>query len=221
MSSDLTKHARQALDAADLNGTVSRETCDAIAADLARFAATLLRWQAKINLIGRSTADELWSRHIVDSLQLIPLAPASARSWIDLGTGAGLPGMIVAVWAKHVRPDLQVHLVEISGKKIAFLIEAMRVVGVTAKLHRARLEDMAPMPVDIVSARALAPMPLLLDYAQRFFGPETIGLFPKGRDVEAELEAAKGVWEFNTEQYPSRTDPDGRILVLSGLRSSR
>jgi 16S rRNA (guanine527-N7)-methyltransferase len=200
---------------------VSRETT----ARLDRFADLLLAWQSKINLVAPASLSRLWTRHIADSLQLLTLVedlpdlPASPLVWVDLGSGGGFPGIIVAC-ALADRPGATVHLVESNLKKVAFLREAIRVTGAPARVHAMRIEDFAASFAerpDVVSARALAPLPDLLKLAFPLLKTGATGLFLKGQDVEAELTAASKYWKFELQLVPSVTSPDGRIVVVRGL----
>jgi 16S rRNA (guanine527-N7)-methyltransferase len=190
---------------------VSRETADR----LDRFVAVLLRWQPRINLIAPSTERTLWTRHIADSLQLLALAP-DARVWADLGSGAGFPGLMIACALADVA-DARVHLVETNNKKIAFLREAVRVTGAPAIVHPERIEDFAvapPEPMDVVTARALAPLPKLLQLASPLLKNGAFGVFPKGQDVAAELTEAAKSWKVEASLTQSRTDPMAQIVVV-------
>ena len=196
---------------------VSRETL----ARLDRFVAVLVAWQRRINLIAPSTEAKIWTRHIADSLQLVALAP-QARIWADLGSGAGFPGLVIAcVLAEE--PAAQVHLVESNGKKAAFLREAVRATDAPAIVHAMRAEDFiaAPAeragPIDVVTARALAPLPKLLAMAYPLLKTGVLGLFPKGQDVAAELTDAAKCWRIQASLAMSRTDPKARIVVVRGL----
>jgi 16S rRNA (guanine527-N7)-methyltransferase len=194
---------------------VSRETLDR----LDRFVALLLARQAVTNLIGPRTVGELWTRHIADSLQLLPLAP-QARRWIDLGSGAGFPGFVIAC-ALADGPGAAVHLVESIGKKAAFLAEAARVLDVPAVVHHERIEVFSPKfteAVDVVTARALAPLNSLFEYVAPLLRSGARALLPKGQDVEAELTEASKYWSFEAELAASRTSSRGRILVVRKLR---
>jgi 16S rRNA (guanine527-N7)-methyltransferase len=197
---------------------VSRETIDR----LDRFVELLLAWQQRINLIAPSTVPQLWTRHIADSLQLLVLAP-QARTWVDLGSGAGFPGLVIAC-ALADAAAARVHLVESNGKKAAFLREAARTLGVPADIHAVRIEDFversAPA-VDVVTARALAPLPKLLAAAYPLLKTAPLGLFPKGQDVGLELTAAARCWSIEAALVPSRTDPRGRIVCVKGLHPRR
>lgn len=189
---------------------VSRETM----ARLERFVTTLLDWQQRINLIAPSTEPTLWTRHIADSLQLLPLAP-EARIWVDLGSGAGFPGLVIACALAEL-PKVHVHLVESVGKKAAFLREAVEKTGVPATVHAMRVEDFAknaPAVINVVTARALAPLSRLLILANPLLKKGALGLFPKGQDVEVELTEATKCWRIQASLVPSRTDPKSRIVV--------
>jgi 16S rRNA (guanine527-N7)-methyltransferase len=193
---------------------VSRETADR----LDRFVAVLLRWQQRINLIAPSTERHLWTRHIADSLQLIALAP-KARVWADLGSGAGFPGVAIASALADV-PDVRVHLVETNAKKIAFLREAVRAIGAPAIVHAEKIEDFAaspPEPIEVVVARALAPLPKLLGLASPLLKNGAVGLFPKGQDAALELTEAAKYWKVQSSLAASRTDPKSHIVIVREL----
>ena len=188
-------------------------------ARLDKFAALLAEWQSRINLIAPSTVSQVWTRHIADSLQLLRHAP-NAKIWIDLGSGAGFPGIPIAC-ALAQTPGAEVHLVESNGKKAAFLREAARITGVPAIVHAERIENFGETfagNVDVVTARALAPLKSLLDQAFPFMAKGAIGLFLKGQDVEAELtDSAKG-WSVEATKAPSLTDPGGCVLIVRTLK---
>jgi 16S rRNA (guanine527-N7)-methyltransferase len=199
--------------ASDLN--VSRETFER----LELLERELRRWQAIKNLVGPATLDQIWDRHIVDSLQLLDLAP-DARTWLDLGSGAGFPGLVLAI--AGAERGLHVHLVESNSRKCAFLRHIARLTGAPAKVHEARLETVVPGFVgkaDVVSARALASLPMLLDWTEPLLKAGTMGLFPKGRDAEIELTEARKKWTFEAEILPSLTDPEARILRITSIES--
>lgn len=191
---------------------VSRETLDA----LRDYVALLGKWQGAINLIGPSTYETVWTRHIADSLQLLPLAPPTARQWVDLGSGAGFPGLVLAIALKD-RPGAAVQLFESDGRKATFLREAIRRTGAQATVHEARIEAAPAFPADVITARALAPLDRLLDFAAPFWVEGTVGLFSKGRKVAEELEAAGKRWRFTYDLAASRTDSAGSILVVRSL----
>jgi 16S rRNA (guanine527-N7)-methyltransferase len=193
---------------------VSRET----AARLDRFVAVLLDWQRRMNLIAASTEPTVWTRHVADSLQLLPLAP-QARVWADLGSGGGFPGLVIAC-ALADASGARVHLFESSGKKAAFLRKAVRATGAPAIVHAVKIEDFAekpPEPIEIVTARALAPLPELLALAYPLLKKGVVGLFPKGQDVAAELTEAAKCWNIQASLTPSRTNPKAQIVVVRGI----
>jgi 16S rRNA (guanine527-N7)-methyltransferase len=190
---------------------VSRETW----ARLDGLVALLLKWQDTTNLVAPSTLAEIWTRHIADSLQLLTIAP-KARAWIDLGSGGGFPGLVVAcAMAEHSAGKID--LVESNQKKSAFLREAIRILGVPAIVHARRIEDFVDTTVqsfDVVSARALAPLEKLIGYASPLLKTGAIGLFPKGQGVEDELTAASKSWTIEADLVPSVTDPQARIVIV-------
>lgn len=190
---------------------VSRETLER----LDRYAELLLRWQTVKNLIGPKTIPTLWTRHIADSLQLVRLEPDALR-WTDFGSGAGFPGLVVAC-ALAGRDDAQVHLVESNGRKAAFLREAARVLDVPAIVHDRRVEDVVPGLVDIelVTARALAPLIDLLEMSALLLKSGARALFLKGQDVEVELTEASKSWTLDVSVTGSVTDPGGRIVRIA------
>jgi len=194
---------------------VSRET----ETRLDTYVDVLLRWQSKLNLVAPSTLRELWTRHIADSLQLLPLAP-QARVWIDLGSGGGFPGVPIACTLADT-PGAKVHLIESNGKKAAFLREAVRATGVPALIHQERAEkfgESCAEPVHVVTARALAPLKTLCDQAFPLMGRGAIALFPKGQDVDAELTEAAKYWRLEATKVPSKTSPEGSIVVIRALK---
>jgi 16S rRNA (guanine527-N7)-methyltransferase len=197
---------------------VSRET----EARLDTFVDALLRWQSKINLVAPSTLPELWTRHVADSLQLLALAP-QARVWADLGSGGGFPGMPIAC-ALAGQAGAKVHLIESNGKKAAFLRAAITATAAPAVVHQQRIEkfgETCTEAVEVVTARALAPLKTLCVQAFPFVAKGAIALFPKGQDVEAELTDAAKYWRIQASRVPSRTSPDGSVVVIRALDSLR
>ena len=188
---------------------VSRETRTRIET----YVDLLLTWQRRINLIGPATANAVWLRHIADSLQLLALMPTGTRAIAELGSGAGIPGLVLAIAG-----GFKAHLYESNGKKAAFLREAARQTRTQAIVHVVRLETLRNEPdlpdVQCVVARALAPLPLLLDYAEPFLSRGAVGLFHKGQDVDAELTEAAKCWKMGYRKHPSRCDPRGVILEI-------
>lgn len=190
---------------------VSRETLDRLTA----FLDLLARWQKAINLVGRATLADPWRRHVLDSAQLLPLAPA-ARIWLDIGSGAGFPGLVLAILLRET-PGARVHLVESDARKCAFLREAARVTAAAAEIHHRRIEQMTPFTAEVITARACAPLTELLRLALPFAGPDSRCLFLKGREAGAELTAAAKFWKIEARTWPSRSDPEGQILDIQGL----
>jgi len=189
---------------------VSHET----AARLDQFVDLLLRWQRAVQLVAPSTLPKLWTRHIADSLQLIAHAP-DATVWADLGSGGGFPGLVIAI-ALTGRAGALVHLVESDARKAAFLREAARLMRAPIKLHAERIESAAERigEVDIVTARALAPLPRLLELAQPFLRAGARAVFPKGQHLDEELTEAAKSWKIQSRILPSLTDPSGKILII-------
>lgn len=186
---------------------VSRETLERLRA----YVALLERWNRKINLIAARDVGEVWNRHILDCAQLAPLVPAGSGSLADIGAGAGLPGLILSI----LNIAAQIHLIESDGRKCAFLREAIRVTQSSAIVHESRVEDVKLPAQDVVVARACAPLDRLLEMAQKLISIHTVCIFPKGLRVEQELTEAQARWNMRVRQVPSRTDPAGRILVLT------
>jgi 16S rRNA (guanine527-N7)-methyltransferase len=187
-------------------------------ADLERYRALLAEWNARMNLVGPATLADFWNRHAWDSAQLAGLAP-QALTWADLGAGAGLPGVVLAILGKG-RAGFHVHLVESMAKRCRFLAAAVETLALPATIHRARAEDL-DLAVDIVTARACAPLPRLLGYAWPYLRRGATGLLLKGQDVASELEEATKSWELTAEIVPSRSDPRGRILIVRRLKRAR
>jgi 16S rRNA (guanine527-N7)-methyltransferase len=197
---------------------VSRETL----ARLERFVDVLMLGTERQNLIGPSTIPTIWTRHVADSLQLLDLAP-KAKVWVDFGAGAGFPGIPIAC-ALAGQEGAAVHLVESVGKKANFLREAVQAIGVPAAVHQVRAENFAAGhgdSVDVVTARALAPLKVLCDLAFPLIQRGAIGLFPKGQDVDAELTEATKYWNIEATKAPSKTSPDGSIVIVTGLSRKR
>ena len=184
---------------------VSRETL----ARLEAYAELLTRWSARINLVGHDTIADLWCRHILDSAQLRAFVPDRMRSVIDLGSGAGLPGLVLAILGVP-----GVELVEADSRKCAFLREAARVTATPVTLRPCRIEAVSPHPVDAVTARACAPLDRLLGLAEPFLAPSSECLFLKGERVEEELTLARKRWTMTSSFHQSRSDPRGVVLRL-------
>jgi 16S rRNA (guanine527-N7)-methyltransferase len=193
---------------------VSRETEER----LDRFVALLAEWQAKTNLVAPSTLPNLWTRHIADSLQLLPLAP-SAKTWMDFGSGGGFPGIVLAC-ALAEMSGASVHLVERNAKKAAFLREALRVMSAPGTVHLSDIEvivDRFAGHIDCVTARALAPLHQLIGFAEPLIAKGAKALFLKGQDVEAELTEATKYWNMEFQLHASRTGGHGWIVELDAV----
>ncbi len=190
---------------------VPRETFERVAG----FVRLLESENAQQNLVSNASLAHVWGRHILDSAQLVAYAPPSARDWLDLGSGAGFPGLIVAVIA-----PFQVTLVEARKLRVDFLLRAAEVLGVTERVEVicAKVERFPPRPFDVISARAFAPLDRLLALGSRFSTDKTVWILPKGRNAKTELEAADSSWQGDFRLEPSRTDPDAQIIVATGVR---
>lgn len=187
---------------------VSRETL----ARLEAYADLLFRWSARINLVGRDTLADLWRRHMLNSAQLRPLVPGAAKGLIDLGSGAGFPGLVLAILGVPA-----VELVEADTRKAAFLREAARVTATNVMICSCRIAAVPPHAVDFLTARALAPLDRLLDLARPFIGPNTVCLLPKGERWAQELTLARKVWTMDVSMHDSIADPRGVVLCLQRI----
>lgn len=196
---------------------VSRETLGR----LVTYEAMLTRWQKTINLVAPSTVNHVWHRHFTDSAQIWTLGAKGPSHWLDLGSGAGFPGLVIAILAAE-RGDTHHTLIESDSRKAAFLREVARETGVAVDILCKRIEIPETRAkvgeVNCVTARALAPLPRLLGLAYPYFGPGTTGLFLKGREVRAEVEGAQAAWSFSFDLIESQSDADGRVLVVKSLQ---
>ena len=192
---------------------VSRETLD----DYRAWHALLLKWNRRINLVSPTALDDFWRRHALDSWQITPHIPKNAREFIDLGSGAGFPGLSIAIECKR-RGQGEVLMVEAAGKKTSFLRTVIRELGLPARATSERAEVLEPKAYDVISARAFAPFPRLMSYAQPFWGENSLGLFLKGESAPAELTEAEKSWRYEVETVPSLSDPTGSVLKVTGLK---
>jgi 16S rRNA (guanine527-N7)-methyltransferase len=192
---------------------VSRET----AGRLAEYAELLRAWNPKINLVSKQTLADLETRHFADSAQLLALAPPQAATWADLGSGGGFPGLVIAILAAEARPALRITLVESDQRKAVFLRTVAQRTGIPTTVLADRIESIPPLGTDVLSARALAPLATLLDYADRHLAPSGTALFPKGANWRAEVDEALERWRFRCENLPSATSPDGAILRIGEI----
>lgn len=193
-----------------LSARVSRETMDR----LELFHELIIRWQSTINLVASSTLDAIWARHLVDSAQIYSLADTAARRWLDLGSGAGLPGLVVGLMAADQGRDLKVVLVESDIRKCAFLREAARQMDISVEIHTKRISEIPGQEADVISARALAPLSVLLDHAKPHTKRGTCLLFPKGESFPRELDSLASKWQSAVEVFPSVTDPAAVVLRI-------
>jgi 16S rRNA (guanine527-N7)-methyltransferase len=193
------------------SANVSRETL----ARLENYAALLEKWQESINLVGGDSLKDIWRRHMLDSAQLAAHIPPTADVITDLGSGAGFPGLVLSIMLDH-----PIHLIEASGKKTAFLREAVRLTSAPALIHHDRIEKLEPWASDVVLARALAPLTILLDYAEPFLreaGDKATCIFLKGGRAAEELTEASKSWNMSSERFQSVSDPTGVILRIRDI----
>jgi 16S rRNA (guanine527-N7)-methyltransferase len=195
----------------DLN--VSRETKERL--DI--YANLLRAWNPKINLVAPSTLDDMWSRHFVDSAQLYDLAPDPVDHWADLGSGGGFPGLVIAMLAQDKESMPELTLVESDARKSAFLRTVLRETDVAASVLTKRVEQVEPLGADVVSARALAPMPKLLTYTHRHLASNGTALLSKGQNWEKELHEAQTTWRFSYRIDKSVVDKNSVILSVTGV----
>ena len=192
---------------------VSRETLER----LEIYVALLRRWSPKINLVSKATLGDAWTRHLLDSAQILDLAPRNAGAWADLGSGGGFPGAVVAILAAELRPGLSVTLVEADQRKAAFLRTVSRETGVSIAVVAKRIESVPALNADVVSARALAPLTDLLAFAERHLAPGGLAVFPKGAKAKEEITAALESWRFRCETHPSQTDKEAVVLTIGDI----
>lgn len=198
---------------AQLPVDVSRETIER----LESLVALMKKWNAAINLVARSTLDDAWSRHIIDSAQLFSLAPLTAKTWVDLGSGGGFPGLVIAIIAQEKTPELTVTLIESDQRKAAFLRQANASFGLNCHILCERIEAATGQNAEVVSARALASLEKLCGYAARHMRPDGCALFLKGAQHAAEVSNARKLWSFHLDAFPSLTDSNAVILKLKDL----
>ena len=189
---------------------VSRETIEG----LEHFAALIEKWTAKINLISKGSLSDLWDRHILDSAQLLKICPRNIHNWLDLGSGGGLPGVVVAILAKELIPMLTMTMVESDKRKSVFLRTAIRELDLNATVLNARIEKLPPVRADVISARALAELDVLLALAEPHLTKNTVCLFQKGEKWEKELSKAQQSWSFRCDITKSKTQSGAIILKL-------
>jgi 16S rRNA (guanine527-N7)-methyltransferase len=193
---------------------VSRETIE----KLEIYASLLRKWNKTINLVSPGTVDTLWVRHFADSAQLLSLAPQNMRKWADLGSGAGFPGAVIAVLTESSHPDLTVTLIESDQRKAAFLRTVARETQTSFTVLAERCESVARLEADVISARALAPLDVLLGYVSRHIARTGTALLSKGASAASEIELAGKTWSFTCESIPSMTDTDAAILKIGEIK---
>lgn len=193
---------------------VSRETEER----LRQFVELVERWTQRINLISHASLPAIWDRHVLDSAQLYCHAPAGWTHWVDLGSGGGFPGLVIAILAAGDRGDSRITLVESDQRKAAFLQTAASTLELPVRVSAARIEHLPPLAADVVSARALAPLPTLLAYCARHLSPMGTALLPKGQRAEDEIAAARKLWHFDLTVHSGQVDPATRLLQIESLR---
>ena len=205
--------------ASERNGglSVSRETISALRA----FESEVRRWNPTVNLVSRSSIDHLWDRHILDSAQIFQACPKEADHWLDLGSGGGFPGAVIAILARELLPHLRITLVESDQRKAAFLRQTVQRLGLSASVEATRVEALVPQAADVVSARALAPLSVLLDLAEPHLKPEGTCLFPKGIRHADEVLDAQRSWRFDLDAFPSALHPGAAILIIRKLERAQ
>ncbi|MCU0828607.1 MAG: 16S rRNA (guanine(527)-N(7))-methyltransferase RsmG [Tabrizicola sp.] len=203
--------ATEELNVAGLN--VSRETLTA----LHSFEALVQRWTSVINLVSKQSLPYVWSRHILDSAQIFSVCPQNARSWVDLGSGGGFPGIVVAILAKEMKPDMNVTLVESDLRKATFLRQAVQALNLPANVVSQRIEAVEPLRADVLSARALASLSDLLAFAVRHLHPDGVAVFPKGAKFAEEIAEARTTWAFDVDTRPSLSEAEAAILVIRNI----
>ncbi|PHQ99106.1 MAG: 16S rRNA (guanine(527)-N(7))-methyltransferase RsmG [Marinosulfonomonas sp.] len=192
---------------------VSRETL----VRLDQYAALLEKWNPAINLVSKTTIETLWQRHFHDSAQIFQFHPKNACHWVDLGSGGGFPALVLAVFAKEYRPNDRFTLVESDIRKVAFLQTVTREIGLNATVIAERIEKTPPLEADILTARALSSLDKLLEYASYHLKSSGIAIFPKGETYKKEIDGAFAFWNFDVEEFTSKTNPSGAILKIGGI----
>ena len=205
--------ASDAIDFADRYG-VSRETLDR----LERYAELIVKWNRTINLVAKSTETELWSRHFVDSARAFTVAKTAIGSWLDLGSGGGFPGAVVAIMAAELAPDLSVTCIESDIRKASFLRTLSTTTGVPFGVLSRRIEEAPPHNANVVSARALSPLARLLEHADRHLANGGMAVFHKGETWREEIDKALETWDFSVEIHDSPTNPGSVLLTIGDLK---
>jgi 16S rRNA (guanine527-N7)-methyltransferase len=196
---------------------VSRETFAA----LEDFVTLVRRWNPAVNLVSKASLAHLHDRHMADSAQLYSIAPAAARQWVDLGSGGGFPGLVIAILAKGRNADLRITLVESDARKATFLRQAAQALNLQVTVLNERIESIPPLGADVVSARALAPLADLLAFAEHHLDPSGVAIFPKGARFAEELTEARNLWDFEVDSHPSLSEPGSAVLVIRKIRRAK
>lgn len=192
---------------------VSRETIERLDA----YRALLERWNARMNLVSKQSITEFWTRHAADSAQIAQICRGGTGNWVDLGSGGGFPAVVLAVIFAGESREIQMTMVESDMRKASFLRAALRETGVPGRVEAQRIEKLAPMNADFISARALAPLHKLVGYAKRHGAPAGKAFFLKGAKAEEEIKEALVSWRFDVEKFPSKTDPAALVLKIGGI----
>lgn len=188
---------------------VSRETLDKLKA----YADLLEKWQRRINLVSKSTLPDLWTRHMLDSAQIFPHLPTHCKSLVDIGCGAGFPGLVLAIMGIE-----DVHMVDSDERKMAFVREASRITETPVTIHTCRIDDLdEALKFDVVTSRALAPLEKLLGFSEALSKPEGISLYLKGRKCQEEVLEAQKSWDFEFQGEASLSDPEGQLLIIERM----
>ncbi|WP_122074454.1 16S rRNA (guanine(527)-N(7))-methyltransferase RsmG [Pseudophaeobacter sp. EL27] len=192
---------------------VSRETIER----LEKFEEVLLKWNPRINLVSKNSLADLWQRHIVDSVQVFTCVKDSGKSWVDIGSGGGFPGIVVGIMAAEYSPKTKVTLIESDQRKSAFLRTAARECGVPVTVLNQRIEQAEPQGAQILSARAVADLDALLEFSERHLAEDGMAVFPKGASWKKEVDKAAERWRFDVEQITSLTETEAVILKIKGV----
>lgn len=192
---------------------VSRETI----LKLEKFSTLVEKWNPHINLVSKSTIPDIWNRHIVDSAQLFQFATAAPKKWLDIGSGGGFPGIVVAVIAQEISPETKFIFIESDQRKSTFLRAAARDIGLQVEILAERVEDVCQQNADVVTARALAALSELFPYLQRHMSNGGCAILPKGKTYKDEIRAARLDWRFELSCHPSMTDAQAQILIVKDI----
>lgn len=196
-----------------MENSVSRETLERLKA----YEASLHEWQKKFNLVSNASLEDAWNRHFLDSMQLFNFIPKTARNLCDFGSGAGFPGMVLAIMAKEKTPYLKVSLIESIKKKTLYLNEVNNITEANAVIINDRIENIPPQSFDVITSRAMASLKDLLSYTKKFFGKNTVCIFPKGKSYAEEIAEAEKFWKFDCKIVPSEMSSEGVILIITNL----